>query len=61
MATELYDITGNSVYLNDARNAADYTISKLINISNNILRDEGNGDNALFKGIFMRYFLILIE
>ncbi|QIK58582.1 glycoside hydrolase family 76 protein [Dysgonomonas sp. HDW5A] len=59
-AVELYKITGNIVYINDAQKAANFTIIKLIDTSNNILRDEGNGDNGLFKGIFMRYFLQLI-
>lgn len=56
---ELYDITKDAVYLNDAKRTAIYTISTLI--SNNILRNEGDGDNGLFKGIFMRYFLELIQ
>lgn len=56
---ELYDITKDVVYLNDARRAALYTVSNLV--SNNILRNEGEGDNALFKGIFIRYFLELIQ
>ncbi|QIK53169.1 glycoside hydrolase family 76 protein [Dysgonomonas sp. HDW5B] len=59
-AVELYKITGNIVYINDAQKAANFTIIKLIDTSNNILRDEGDGDNGLFKGIFMRYFLQLI-
>lgn len=59
-AVELYKITGDIVYLNDAQKASNFTMIKLIDTSNNILRDEGNGDNGLFKGIFMRYFLQLI-
>lgn len=58
---ELYNITKDIVYLNDAKRAANYTISTLINSSSNVLRDEGTGDNGLFKGIFMRYFLELIK
>lgn len=60
-AVELYKITGDDTYLNDATKASNYTITKLIDTSNNILRDEGNGDNALFKGIFMRYFYLLLQ
>lgn len=60
-AVELYNITADETYLNDAQKAANYTITKCINTSTNILRDEGVGDNALFKGIFMRYFLMLIQ
>ena len=59
-AVELYNITKDPVFLNDARKVASYTISSLAN-SNNVLRDEGSGDNGLFKGIFMRYFLELIK
>jgi Glycosyl hydrolase family 76. len=47
--------------LNDAKRAANYTISTLTNSSSNVLRDEGTGDNGLFKGIFIRYFLELIK
>lgn len=58
---ELYNITKDVVYLNDAKRAANYTISTLVNSSSNVLRDGGTGDNGLFKGIFMRYFLELIK
>lgn len=60
-AVELYRITGDKVYMNDAQKIANYTLTKCIDQSNNILRNEGNGDNALFKGIFIRYFLMLLE
>ncbi len=60
-AVELLAITNDKTYLNDAQKVANYTISSLINTSNNILRDEGNGDNGLFKGIYIRYFLELIK
>jgi len=56
-AVELYRITGDPVYLNDAQKIASYTITKCIDQSNNVLRDEGAGDGALFKGIFIRYFV----
>lgn len=61
-AYELYKITGNEVYLNDARKAANFCISNsgMIDTGNNILRNEGSGDGGLFKGIFMRYFIQLI-
>lgn len=58
-AVELYKILGEKAYLNDAALAADYTISTLVN--NSILKDEGNGDGGLFKGIFIRYFVELIQ
>lgn len=60
-AHHLYKITGDAIYLKDARRTANYCISSLIDQSNNVLRDEGTGDNALFKGIFMRYFRDLIN
>ena len=33
----------------------------MIDTSNNIIRDEGNSDGGLFKGIFMRYFRQLLD
>lgn len=58
-AVELHQIMGEKSYLNDAVLAADYTISTLV--ENSILKDEGNGDGGLFKGIFIRYFTDLIQ
>ncbi|MDR3366794.1 MAG: glycosyl hydrolase family 76 [Prevotellaceae bacterium] len=57
-AVELYKITGEKMYLNDAVLAANYTIANLVNDA--ILKNEGNGDGGLFKGIFVRYFAELI-
>lgn len=59
----LYKFTGDQNYLKDARRAANFCISdnQFIDASNNVLRDEGDGDGALFKGIFMRYFVDLIN
>lgn len=61
-AYELYKITGNDSYLKDARKAANFGISNssMIDTGNNLLRDEGDGDGGLFKGIFMRYYVQLI-
>lgn len=61
-ALELYSITNNSEYLNDAIKAADYTLNsgQLTDIANGILKDEGGGDGGLFKGVFVRYFTRLI-
>lgn len=61
-AYELYKITGNEAYLKDARKCANFGISDsgMLDTGNNLLRDEGNGDGGLFKGIFMRYFVQLI-
>ena len=59
-ALELYNITGDMSYIDDAIKAADFTITTLINFEDNILRSEGRGDGGLFKGIFVRYFTQLI-
>lgn len=61
-AHQLYLITKDKSYLQDARKAAYYGIMARGNIdaSNNVLRNEGDGDGGLFKGIFMRYFTALI-
>ena len=61
MAHELYNITGDKQYLDMANAAALYCIKNLIDKKNNILKDEGsNGDGALFKAVFVRYFVKLI-
>jgi predicted alpha-1,6-mannanase (GH76 family) len=60
-AVELFDITGDPLYLNDAQKTANYAITKCIDASNNVLRDEGDGDGALFKGIFIRYFVQFLQ
>lgn len=56
-AVELFDITKDPLYMNDAQKASNYTMTKCIDASNNVLRNEGDGDGALFKGIFVRYFI----
>ncbi len=67
-ALELYDITSEMVYLRDAIKVAKYHMSANINTNNRVMRDygeqagNGNGhDVNLFKGIFVRYFTLLIE
>ena len=59
-AVQLYKITGDKTYLNDACKAADYTMTALINPDDNLLKSEGTGDGGLFKGIFIRNFAQLI-
>ena len=58
-AVELYKITGEKTYLNDAVLAASYTTAVLV--SNGMLKYEGSGDGGLFKRIFVRYFTELIR
>lgn len=67
-ALELYDITKEKVYFNDAIKITDYHIGANVNTSYRVMRDHGeqagNGgghDCNLFKGIFVRYFTILIQ
>jgi predicted alpha-1,6-mannanase (GH76 family) len=67
-ALELYEITNEMVYLRDAIKVAKYHMSTNINTNNRVMTDfgeqagDGNGhDVNLFKGIFVRYFTLLIE
>lgn len=67
-ALELYKITGEKMYFNDAIKVTDYHIAANINKNNRVMRDFGEqtGDGGghdcnLFKGIFVRYFTILIQ
>ena len=68
-AVELYAITGEKVYLNDAIKVANYHIATNINTNNRVMTDYGEqagNDGAghdvnLFKGIFVRYFTLLIQ
>lgn len=61
-AYELYKITADDFYLLDARRAAHYGVKNpgMLDTGNNVIRDEGKGDAALYKGIFMRYLTQLI-
>ena len=59
-ALELYKITKDAAYLNDAVKAADYTLNSGFYTSGGVLKDEGGGDGGLFKGVFVRYFNRLI-
>lgn len=58
---ELYKITGDEQYLKDAEKTAAATLDKLINFSTGILKDEGQNDGGLFKGILIRYLVNLYE
>jgi predicted alpha-1,6-mannanase (GH76 family) len=63
-AHELYKLTGTQSYLDDAIRLANFCItptSPTMNSTSGCLRDEGTGDGGLFKGIFIRYFVKLIN
>ncbi len=59
-ALELYKITSEAAYLNDAMSAVDYAINSGFLTSGGILKDEGGGDGGLFKGILVRYMTRMI-
>lgn len=56
----LYRLTGNEDYLNDAVRSARTVLSSPKLTAEGLLRDEGQGDGGLFKGILVRYFTELI-
>lgn len=60
-AWELYKITGDTGYLNQAVRAAEYAMNN--RRPNGLLfgDETGSGDGGLFKGIFMRYFALLAK
>lgn len=60
-ALRLYHATGDAVYLQDAVRSGKAIIASGKLTSNGLLRDEGQGDGGLFKGICVRYFTELIE
>lgn len=57
-AHQLFLVTGDKKYLRDALKATDYNMSAAMTVDG-IMRNEGTGDNALFKGIFIRYATLL--
>ena len=58
-AHELYLITGDKQYLDDAVLAASYVTDRMTR--NGVLSDATSGDGGLFHGIFFRYFVKLIN
>lgn len=60
-AVELYTITKDPMYLNDAILTANNEMVDPNLTQNGILKNEGQGDGGLFKGISVRYFSLLIE
>ena len=57
----LYDATDDSGYMANALLTADALTESSLLVSQGILKDEGQGDGGLFKGILVRYFTELIE
>ncbi len=56
---ELYKLTGEQSYINDALKTANNALGTDF-VQSNVLKDEGGGDGGLFKGILVRYLLLLI-
>ena len=52
---ELYKITGEEVYLEDAKKSAKYSLETFFNERNGTFTESGEGDGGLFKGILTRY------
>ncbi|WP_041740050.1 glycoside hydrolase family 76 protein [Echinicola vietnamensis] len=57
----LYQITGETGYLTDALQTAESAMTRSELSTEGILKNEGQGDGGLFKGIFVRYFTELIQ
>lgn len=57
---ELYNITQQASYLSNALQTASNVLSDPSLSSAGILKDEGQGDGGLFKGILVRYMIQLI-
>jgi predicted alpha-1,6-mannanase (GH76 family) len=58
-ALELYNVTGDKAYLADAVHTATTTIKDLDISPGGLLKNEGQGDGGLFKGILVRYLTLL--
>ncbi len=52
---ELYRITGDGSYLQDALRTAEAMRRELVDPASGLLPEEGDGDGGLFKGILVRY------
>jgi predicted alpha-1,6-mannanase (GH76 family) len=58
---ELYRCTADKSYLEDAKRTADACMLELCDPETLLLPDEGIDDTGLFKGILIRYLLVLLE
>jgi predicted alpha-1,6-mannanase (GH76 family) len=56
---ELYKVTGDVSYLNEAVKSAEYAMNHRRTNGMFFADETGNGDGGLFKGIFIRYFALL--
>ena len=59
-AHELYKITGDRQYLEDAITASNYVVDHMSE-NNGVLSNATSGDGGLFHGIFFRYFVKLVN
>jgi predicted alpha-1,6-mannanase (GH76 family) len=59
-AMELYKATGQPTYLSDALKTANNVLTDPTLSMAGILKDEGQGDGGLFKGVLVRYLTQLI-
>lgn len=60
-ALELYAITKQAVYLQDAVKTANNMIADGVMSPNGIMRNGDNGDGGLFNGIGVRYLALLVQ
>jgi predicted alpha-1,6-mannanase (GH76 family) len=60
-AVELYTITKDNVYLEDATKTASNFIADGVMSPSGIMRSSDNGDGGLFNGIGARYLALLIQ
>ncbi len=60
-AVELYNCTKDATYLQDAELVANNLIADPNLSPNGILKNEGQGDGGLFKGVAVRYLTELIQ
>ncbi|MEK8213865.1 glycoside hydrolase family 76 protein [Paenibacillus sp. FSL L8-0463] len=60
-AIELYRITDQAGYLEDARQTFTAAVEELTGPQLRVLPDEGGGDGGLFKGILVRYTAELVK
>lgn len=57
----LYNVTHDQTYLDDAVKCGRTVMTSPKLVSEGILKDEGQGDGGLFKGILVRYFTELTQ